>query len=230
MNERTGLRERRALRVLRIAGSAVLLLAVVLIAVMPAAPVSENVPGFQNAVIGFELASDPAHVFGILGRPGAPERTDAVRRMDLGNRIDFLYMLAYPALYVGIALLLAAHGRITGIGAAALVSLAACMTLGDALENRQLFALSAATDPQAMADPLARLRVFTLIKWYAIYGASGLAAPFIWRESGWWRWSAVFFGAAALCGLASLVHLPAIEYGTVALLVAWTMTLVRSFR
>ncbi len=41
---------------------------------------------------------------------------------------------------------------------------------------------------------------------------------------------AVFFGAAALCGLASLVHLPAIEYGSWALAVAWMMTYVRALR
>ncbi len=215
---------------LRITGSIVLVLGIVLAVLMPSAPVSENVPGFQNAVIGFELASEPAHVFGILGRPGEPARADAVRRMDLGNRLDYLYMLAYPGLYVGIALLLAAHGRVGGTLTKVLMVLALCMTLGDALENLQLFALSAATDEPSMAGPLGQLRFFTLVKWYALYGASGLAAAFIWREAGWWRWSALFFGAAALCGLLSLVHLPAIEYGTVALLVAWLMTYVRSFR
>jgi hypothetical protein len=230
MDAATAESERRALWVLRITGSVVLVLGIALAILMPSRPVSENVPGFQNAVIGFELASEPAHVFGILGRPGEPARAEAVRRMDLGNRLDFLYMLAYPELYVGIGLLLAAHGRIGASLTKVLILLALCMTVGDALENRQLFALSAATDEASMAGPLRQLRFFTLVKWYALYGASGLAAAFIWRENGWWRWSALFFGAAALCGVLSLVHLPAIEYGTAALLVAWLMTFVRSFQ
>jgi len=223
-------RERQALRVLRVAGTAVLLLSAILLTVMPTEPVSENVPGFRNAVIGFELASRPEHVFGILGRPGAPERPEAVRRMDLGNRIDFLYMIAYPALYAGIALLLAAHGRVPRGIAAVLLALPVAMALGDALENRELLVLSAATDPGAMTVALGRLRVFTLVKWYAIYGASGIIAPFIWREWGWWHWSALFFGAAALLGLASIVYLPAIEHGSMALIVAWMMTYVRAWR
>ena len=223
-------RERQALRVLRVAGTAVLLLAAILLTVMPAEPVSENVPGFRNAVIGFELASRPEHVFGILGRPGVPERAEAVRRMDLGNRIDFLYMVAYPAFCAGIALLLAADGRLPRRIATLLLVLPVVMALGDALENRELLFLSGVTDPGTMTAALGRLRVFTLVKWYAIYGASGIAAPFIWREQGWWRWSALFFGAAALLGLASIVYLPAIEHGSMALIVAWTMTYVRAWR
>ena len=222
--------EQRALWTLRVAGTAILVLGAILTAIMPARPVGTNVPGFQNTVVGFELSSEPAHVFGILGRPGTPERVEAVRRMDLGNRIDFLFMVAYPALYVGIALLLAAHGRVTPVVVVLLIGAASCMTIGDALENRELFALSAATEAQAMTGALMRLRVFTLLKWYAIYGASGLAAVYIWREAGWWRWSAVCFGVAALCGLTSTIYLPAIELGTVPLLIAWTMTYVRSLR
>jgi hypothetical protein len=222
--------ERRALWVLRVAGSAVLLLSAVLLIVMPAAPVSENVPGFQTAVVGFELASRPEHVLGILGGPTAPERAEAVRRMDLGNRIDFLYMIAYPALYAGIALLLAAHGRLPRPVATLLLVLPVIMALGDALENHELLLLSGVTDPGAMTGALGRLRLFTLVKWYAIYGASGIAAPFIWRERGWWRWSAFLFGGAALLGLASIVYLPAIEHGSMALIVAWVMTYVHAWR
>jgi hypothetical protein len=226
----TEARERRALRVLRLAGTAVLLLSAVLLTIMPAGPVSENVPGFRGAIIGFELASRPEHVFGILGRPGAPERAEAVRRMDLGNRIDFLYLIAYPAFYVGIALLLAAHGRVPRAVVAVLLVLPVVMVLGDALENRELLFLSGVTDPGVMTAALGRLRVFTLAKWYAIYAASGIAAPFVWREPGWWRWSALFFGAAALLGLASIVYLPGIEQGSMPLIVAWTMTYVHALR
>jgi hypothetical protein len=222
--------ERRALRVLRVAATAVLLLSVVLLTIMPATPVTSNVPGFSSPVIGFELASEPAHVFGILGAPGAPERADAVRRMDLGNRIDFLFMVAYSALYVGITLLLIAHGRVRGGTAMLLLVLPVLMAGGDALENRQLLVLSGTVDPEAMAAPLGALGFWTRIKWYAIYSESALLAPLIWRERGWWRWSAVAFGLAALLGFASVVHLPGIEYGSYVVGVAWVMTLVRAYQ
>jgi hypothetical protein len=222
--------ERRALLVLRIAAPAVFVLSLVLLTVMPSKPVTANVPGFRNPVIGFELASEPAHVFGILGAPDAPERPETVRRMDLGNRIDYLFMAAYSTLYAGIALLLAAHGRVGGGMARLLFVLSVLMFAGDALENRQLLVLSGITDPAAMAGPLAALAVFTRLKWYAIYAASALVAPYIWRETGWWRWSALPFGAAALLGFSSVVHLPGIESGANVVAVAWLMTLVRSYQ
>ena len=205
-----------------------MILNVVMLAVFPPTPVHENVPGFFNPVIGFELASSPAHVFGILGEPGAPQRSEAVRKMDRGNRIDFLFMASYAALYAGIALLLAARGRIPNGVAAILLALAALMWLGDALENRELLYLSGVVEPDAMLGSLGRLRHFTILKWHAIFGASAISAPFIWREPGWWRWTAIFFGGAALVGFASVAYLPAIEVSALPLAVAWTMTWVHA--
>jgi hypothetical protein len=222
--------ERRAVLLLRVASTAVLVLSVVLLRIMPDRPVAANVPGFTSPVVGFELASTPAHVLGILGGPDAPARAEAVRRMDVGNTIDFVYMLAYPALYAGIVLFLAARGRVGKRLTGLLLLLPPLMTLGDALENLQLFKLSATTDPAAMAGPLASLQAFTRLKWYAIYLESALIAPFVWRETGWWRWSALVFGASALVGFASVGWLPAIEYGAYVGAVAWTMTLVRAYQ
>jgi len=224
------IRERCALWVLRIAGSAVVALYVVLAAVLPTRPVTDNTPGFMTPVLGFELASEPAHVFGILGAPGAATRDETVRRMDLGNRIDFLFMVAYPALFVGIGLLLAAQGHVRGWVRLVLLVLPVVMTVGDALENRELLVLSAATEPSLMVEPLLRLRLFTVIKWAAIYGWSGLVAVHVWRAAGWWRWSALPFAMAAALGVVSLIHLPAIEYGMFPLAVAWLMAYIRSFQ
>jgi len=223
-------RERRALWILRIAGTAILILNGVMLAVFPARPVRENVPGFTSPVIAFELASSPAHVFGILGEPGAPERSAAVEEMDRGNRIDFLFMVSYAALYAGIALLLAARGRLPSGVAAILLALAVLMWVGDVLENRELLYLSGVVEPDAMTASLARLRVFTILKWHAIFGASGISAFFIWREPGWWRWSALFFGGAALVGFASVAYLPAIELSALLVAVAWTMTWFHALR
>jgi hypothetical protein len=103
------------------------------------------------------------------------------------------------------------------------------MAVGDALENLEQLGLMRAVDPASMAPGLARLRVFTLAKWFALFAASGLVAPFVWREQGWWRWSAAAFGLAAALGAVAIVHLPAIEWTMAPLGVAWTMTYVRSF-
>jgi hypothetical protein len=222
--------ERRALTIIRVAGTAALVLTVVFLVVLPSTPVHENIAGFQNPLLSFELASKPEHVFGVLGRPGEPGRADAVRRTDLGNRIDFLFMIAYPALFAGIALLLESHGSLSRTARQIAVALAVVMALSDALENRELLFLSGASDGAAMLPSLGRLEVFTRIKWYAIFVACALLAAGIWQEREWWRWSAPFFAVAALCGALSLVYLRAIEIGMYVLTVGWIMAYVRAWR
>jgi hypothetical protein len=219
-----------ALWILRIAGGLTLLLSIVMLAVFPAAPETRNVPGFMSPVVGFELASTPQHVFDILGEPGNPARAEAVRKMNLGNQIDFLFMLAYPAIYVGIAWLLLARGRIP-LGLARFVTfLAVVMWLGDLLENLQLLRLAELTDPTAMAGPLDRLRQFTFMKWHALFGASAIVAWPIFQDSSWWRWTGLVFGAAAVIGFASVVTVPPIETAAYVLAVGWTATWVYALR
>jgi len=222
--------ERRAILIVRANGAIVLALSIMMLAVFPAAPVERNVPGFVSPVVGFELASTPEHVFGILGRPDDPRRAEAVARMNRGNLIDFVYMIAYPALYAGIALLLTARGRLAGPLAKFLLFLPAVMWLGDLLENRELLVLAGLTDGASMADPLARLRTFTFMKWHALFGASILIAFPIWQDLSWWRWCGLVFAAAGILGFGSLVHLPLLEAAAYVMALAWLGTWVYSLR
>jgi hypothetical protein len=207
-----------------------LVLTVVMLRVFPQAPVRANPSGFVSPVVAFELAGTPEDVAGILGDPGTEARAEAVRKMDRGNQIDFAFMIAYAAFHVGIALLLAAHGLVRGAVLATLLLLAAVMAPADALENRELLFLSHADPSPAMTAALAHLRLFTLIKWYAIFGFAALATPYVWRERDWWRWTAPLFGLAALFGLAWVVYPPALEYGGYLVAIAWLLTYIRSFR
>jgi hypothetical protein len=222
--------ERRALSIIRVAGTVVIVLMLAFLVIMPATPVRPDPRGIASPILSFELASAPDHVFDVLGRPGEAVRADAVRRVDLGNYLDFIFMIAYPALFAGIALLLGSHGSLSRAGSTAVVVLAVVMALGDALENRELLLLSGMTDGGAMQPSLTRLQVFTRIKWYAIFAAAGVLAAGTWRERGWWRWSVLFYAAAAACGLLSVVHLPAMEWGMYALAVAWVMSYARAWR
>jgi len=222
--------ERRAIRILRWSGGAALLLTVAMLAVFPAGPVERNVPGFVSPVVGFELASEPDHVLGILGRAGDPRRVEAVRRMNLGNTIDFAFMIAYSALYFGIVSLLRARGAVTGGAATFLTCLPIVMWLGDLLENVQLLTLAGLTDPSAMAGPLGRLRVFTIMKWHALFGTSLLVALPIWRQPSWWRWAGLVLGVAGAVGFGSVAYLPAIETAGYLLGIAWLLTWIYALR
>ena len=222
--------ERGAIRILRWSGGAALVLTVVMLAVFPGAPVERNVPGFVSPVVGFELASEPAHVFGILGGPDDPRRAEAVRRMNLGNVIDFAFMIAYSALYFGIVSLLRARGAVTGSVVTFLACLPFVMWLGDVLENVQLLTLAGMTDAGAMPGTLARLRVFTTLKWHALFGTSLLVALPIWWQPSWWRWAGVVFGVAGVVGFCSLAYLPAIEAAGYLLGIAWLLTWIYALR
>src|SRR5256885_1807942 len=101
-----------ALRLIRIAGTAMVVLFVAFQLVNPRRPVGVNTPGFRDPVLGFELASRPEDVFGILGAPGDPARAGAVSGMQRGLYLDFVFLLAYSTFYAAIASLLAARGAL----------------------------------------------------------------------------------------------------------------------
>ena len=222
--------ERSARRIIQIAGTIMLVLTVAMLRAFPQAPVHRNQAGFTSPVVAFELAGTPEDVAGILGETGSAERVEAARKMDRGNEIDFAFMVAYAAFHVGIALLLAAHGLVRGGVLATLLVLAAVMAPADALENRQLLFLSHAAPSPEMTAALARLRVFTLIKWYAIFAFAALVTPYVWRERDWWRWSAPLFGLGALLGFAWIVYPVGLEYAGYLIAIAWLLTYIRSFR
>ena len=222
--------ERAALLLVRVAGGAVLVIFLLFQFVNPKAALVANTPGFRDPVAGFELASTPEHVFGILGRPGTAGRVDMVRRMKAGTRLDFLFLLAYPAFYVGIAFVLLARGVVPRAVGLFVVALAVTMCLGDALENRELLRLADTLDAAAMAPGLARLRIFTFAKWHALFGASLIIGAAVARVPGPWRWSAPFFVLGGIVGFASLVHLPAIEWSIAPVGLAWTIAWIAALR
>jgi hypothetical protein len=222
--------EEHAIRIIRAAGTAALVLFLAFQVVNPKKPVVANTRGFRDPVAAFELASRPEDVLGILGRPGDAGRPRAVRGMELGLYLDFFFLVAYPAFYLGIALLLRARGGLPRGLPGLLVALAVAMAAGDALENREMLRLCGIVDPGAMEPALARLQVFTRIKWYAVFAASALIVPALWRQGGAWRWSAPFFGLGAVLGFASIGHPPAIEWTIAPLGLAWTIVWIGALR
>jgi hypothetical protein len=196
--------EVRAVRFVRLSGAAVLALGLTLFALMPATAVRENLRGVRSPVIGFELATTPAHVFGILGSPDDPSRAAMVAAMDRVNRIDFLFMIAYPAFTFAIALWLAARGAATRAHVRFVGILAVAMWAGDLIENLQLLKLSQMTDPAAMGGPLFVLRAATRIKWGSLFLAAIDEGSRMRRDAGAWRWIGIVFRALGMVGLLGL--------------------------
>jgi hypothetical protein len=214
----------------RIASTVVLLLSVVLILVFPISPVHHNLPGFTSTVVSFELVTTPEQILDILGRPEDPARESTVAAMDRGNWLDFLYLLAYPALQVAIAAQLVARGLAPRGLLWGVSGLAVAMGLCDALENVQLLTLSALTEPSAMERALPALYLSARAKWTALFVISALLAPFVWRAPGAWRYSALLFGGGAAVGALAVVWLPGVEYGGYLVGLAWLWTWGHSLR
>jgi hypothetical protein len=224
------LSESFSLLLVRIAGAAVFLLVVVMAMIMPKVPVHRGVDGLQGAVISFELAGTPDDVFAVIGNPGDAERADVVARMDKTNRIDFLFMIAYPLLTFAIAALLVARGAAPAVVSVAVAVLSVAMFFGDATENMQLLGLTQTTDPSQMAPLLTQLRFATVVKWDAIFVAAIIEAMFVMRVAGAWRWSAIFFGLAGVLGLAGAWWRPGIEHGANVLAIAWVWSWIHALR
>jgi hypothetical protein len=208
----------------------VLGLFVVLTAVGPTAPVVANPAGFQTPAVGLELAATPAEVFDVVGPPGHPERAAAVAATRFVTRADFVFLLAYSALYLAIVRVLRARSAAPAWVGPVGFALAATMAITDALENVAILRLLDTTDGAAMAAPLVALRRYTLVKWNAIFAASALVAPWMWRSGIGWRAGAVAFALAAITGFAWPIHRPAIEWSMAPLGLAWATVWIWSLR
>lgn len=138
-------------------------------------------PGFQQALIWFELVLHPAELQSILGPPDASGQ--AMRRMmDRIQLLDYIFLIAYPLF--NFALLLWFRLRLFGPRHGTLPLLfpalaAFAMYLGDALENRALLALSAdSLRDWAAREWIQSLRIWSDLKWTSIFLALLLLARY----------------------------------------------------
>jgi hypothetical protein len=169
-------------RLFRIAGFAGLFTMVVagaLLAVLPrhAAALPR---GFEQPILAFEFARSAAEVEALFGPAGSPERAELVRAMDSGNRLDFLFMVAYGG-YLGLIGL--AVAKVAGRGYLVVTALAVLGVLLDVAENLQLLEITSRLGGD-YSVALGRLQVFTWLKWGAL--ALGVAWLSPWALAGTW--------------------------------------------
>ena len=151
-------------------GLAVIAMSVVLLWVFPAkAPLLPQ--GFFTPIIAFEFVQTPDEVFQMFGGADPIVRSEMKDAMDLGNRLDYIYMCLYSMF---LALFSITCARISKdsyyyIGAA----LAFVVLAGDAMENVQLIGITANLTTGDIAPYLGLLHMFTWIKW------GGLALIFL---------------------------------------------------
>ena len=131
--------------------------------------------GFSTPILAFEFVETEQEVIDLFGSDPAV-RAELVRRFDLGNWVDFLYMLLYAGLLFLFAVQLVRVNASTEQGRSGRflyyipAFLAVVIFAGDLLENIQLLRITANLDGE-YGRQLTLLPIFTWIKWggLAIY-------------------------------------------------------------
>lgn len=138
-------------------------------------------PGFITPVMAFEFAGSEAEVYQLFEPEGSAAAMDRV------NRWDFLFMALYSA-FLGTFALAVARRTDEPIYLIA-AALALAILLADVLENVQLLGITyrMQLDGGSLIGALARLNVFTWLKWGGLAVYFLFIALYFHGTSGAWR-------------------------------------------
>jgi len=151
-------------------GLAVIAMSILLLFIFPAK--APSLPeGFFTPIIAFEFAQTKTDVMQIFGGTDLSVCKQMVDAMDLGNRLDYVYMCLYSAFLFMFSVKCAKVFRKKYFYLCALLSLT--VLTGDALENVQLLGITAKIASGDFNTQLHLLHIFTWIKW------SGIAVIFL---------------------------------------------------
>lgn len=160
-------------------GVGLLTVTVVLLAVLPK-HAAELPVGFRTPILAFEFARTRGEIEALFGAQGSAGRATLVHAMDLGNTIDFVFMLFYSAFLGCFALGVAG---LAGRSYALVAILAPIAAIADFCENLQLFAITRALGG-TYDDALSRLLVCTWVKWGGLALCLVWLSPWLLREGG----------------------------------------------
>lgn len=173
-----GSKKHRPFLVSGLVGLAVIVMSLVLLAVFPSK--AFRLPhGFMTPIIAFEFIQDKEDVNALFGPADSPVRGNTIRKMNLGNRLDFGYMILYGSflfiLCLQTYLLTGKRWFLLG-GLVSFIVLAA-----DMLENVQLLGITALLAEGNFGEHLRLLRFFTWLKWGGIVAVFLVLLPFFLR-------------------------------------------------
>jgi hypothetical protein len=155
--------------------------------------------GMRTPIIAFELARLPHEVETMFGPPGV-QRAIWASLMEVGNHVDFLFLLAYGGFYVTFAQALSPGGR---RGEKLAIVLGILAPLMDVAENLQLLAIG--RDLGGSYElALSRLVWFTWLKWLLCCGVLLSWVPGLVRAGWLGRMVAVLSGLATLSALVAI--------------------------
>ncbi len=160
-------------------GVAVIVMSIVLVMIFPSkAPLMMD--GFFTPIVAFEFVQSADEIKQLFGPDGSPEQKAMIQAMDLGNRMDFLYMLLYTSFLFFFSWVCVNVSRYKGYYAGCFMAIV--ILIGDALENVQLLGITAKINGVNFADELVRLHWFTWMKWGGLALFFLLLAPYFFKK------------------------------------------------
>ena len=146
-------------------GLAFIMMSVLLLFVFPTK--APSLPeGFCTPIIAFEFIQTKTEVIEIFGGEYITMRNEMARAMDLGNRLDYVYMCLYSAFLMMVSVTCARLSKNKYYYAGVVLTLV--VLAADALENVQLLGITANLSTGNFDYQLRLLHLFTWIKWGGI--------------------------------------------------------------
>ncbi len=127
--------------------------------------------GFMTPIVAFEFVNTRQEVEDLFGEPYSDFRVAMVDAMNLGNRLDYIYMVLYSLFLFSFSVTCARIRKNPQYYLASLISI--LVLAGDALENVQLLGITAKLESGEFEKELQLLFYFTWLKW------GGLALIFL---------------------------------------------------
>lgn len=127
--------------------------------------------GFVTPIMAFEFAGTTQEVHLLFGAADLPEQQAMIGAMNLGNRLDYIYMALYASFLFSFSYVCVKYTGHKRYYTACV--LAVLVLVGDALENVQLLGISSKLNEMEFAKELVLLHWFTWMKW------GGLALVFL---------------------------------------------------
>ena len=144
-------------------GIIVILMSFCLFSIFPSRPANLDKKGMFTPIIIFEFAQTFEDINMLFGTEDSLERRNFIRSMDLGNWLDFIYMIMYSCF---LACFCYACIENTGLKLFKIcLAITPIIFLGDLFENIQLLGITQKISTKDFASELIYLQVFTWIKW-----------------------------------------------------------------
>ena len=136
--------------------------------------------GFFTPIIAFEFVQSQSEVFRLFGLSSSPDQLSMtqfmIKAMDLGNRLDYIYMVLYTSFLFFFSFVCAKNTGRRYYYAGSILSF--IILAADALENIQLLRITSKVASHDFGKELSLLHWFTWMKWGGITVVFLILAPY----------------------------------------------------